>query len=60
MNIPTPLKSCRVAFLPQATYFKPAGVPLRFLDEVHLSVAEAKEIRLKDLEGLDQEAGAGE
>jgi len=37
------------------TYFKPAGVPLRSLDEVRLSIEEAEAIRLKDLEGLDQE-----
>ncbi len=53
-----PTKCRRVAFLPQVTYFKPAGIPLRTLDEVQLSVEEAEAIRLKDLEGLDQEAGA--
>jgi len=44
--------------LPQATYFKPTGIPLRVFDEVQLSVEEAEAIRLKDLEGLNQEAGA--
>ena len=58
MNMPRPPKCRRVAFLPQATYFKPAGVPLRILDEVVLSVEEAEAIRLKDLEGLEQEEGA--
>jgi predicted DNA-binding protein (UPF0251 family) len=47
-----------VAFLPEATYFKPAGVPLRLLDEVILSVEEAEAIRLKDLEGLAQAPSA--
>ena len=56
--MPRPPKFRRVAFLPQATYFKPAGVPLRILDEVILSVEEAEAIRLKDLEGLEQEEGA--
>jgi len=56
--MPRPLKHRRVAFLPQATYFKPAGIPLRVLDEVQLSLEEAEAIRLKDLESLDQEAGA--
>ncbi|MFC2014103.1 DUF134 domain-containing protein [Chloroflexota bacterium] len=56
--MPRPPKCRRVAFLPQATYFKPAGIPLRVFDEVQLSVEEAEAIRLKDLEGLDQEAGA--
>jgi len=53
-----PPKCRRVAFLPNVTYFKPAGIPLRALEEVQLSVEEAEAIRLKDLEGLDQEAGA--
>jgi predicted DNA-binding protein (UPF0251 family) len=56
--MPRPLKCRRVAFLPEATYFKPAGIPLRLLDEVILSVEEAEAIRLKDLEGLEQEQGA--
>jgi predicted DNA-binding protein (UPF0251 family) len=53
-----PLKCRRVAFMPQATYFKPAGIPLRALEEVRLSVEEAEAIRLKDLESLEQEQGA--
>ena len=56
--MPRPLKCRRVAFLPDATYFKPAGIPLRMLNEVILSVEEAEAVRLKDLEGLEQEAGA--
>jgi predicted DNA-binding protein (UPF0251 family) len=40
------------------TYFKPAGIPLRSLEEVRLSVEEAEAIRLRDLEGLEQEEGA--
>lgn len=53
-----PPKCRRVAFLPDVTYFKPAGIPLRALEEVRLSVEEAEAIRLKDLEGLEQEQGA--
>ncbi len=53
-----PQKCRRVAFLPNVTYFKPAGIPLRALEEVRLSVEEAEAIRLKDLEGLEQEQGA--
>jgi len=45
----------RVAFIPEITYFKPVGVSLRTLDKVRLSVEEAEAIRLKDLEGLEQE-----
>ena len=56
--MPRPLKCRRVTFLPDATYFKPAGIPLRTLEEVRLSVEEAEAIRLKDLEGLEQEQSA--
>ena len=48
----------RVNFIPQITYFKPAGIPLARLQEVCLSVEEAEAIRLKDLEGLEQEGCA--
>lgn len=41
--------------MPRVTYFKPAGVPARLLERVDLSVEELEAIRLKDLEGLQQE-----
>jgi predicted DNA-binding protein (UPF0251 family) len=53
-----PLKCRRVAFLPGVTYFKPAGIPLRNLEEVCMSIEEAEALRLKELEGLEQEQGA--
>lgn len=56
--MPRPIKMRRVDFLPEVSYFKPAGIPMRILDEVTLSVEEAEAIRLKDLEGLDQESCA--
>ena len=56
--MPRPLKCRRVAFLPDVTYFKPAGIPLRALEEVRLSVEEVEAIRLKDLEGFEQEQAA--
>ena len=45
----------RVNFLPAVTYFKPAGIPLVNLQEVCVSVEEAEAVRLKNLEGLEQE-----
>lgn len=45
----------RVAFIPQITRFTPAGVPPESIREVYLSVEEAEAMRLKDLEGLEQE-----
>ena len=49
-----PPKTRRVGFIPDITYFKPAGVPMRQLDEVVLTVEELEAIRLKDLEDLEQ------
>ena len=56
--MPRPPKCRRVAYMPEVTYFKPAGIPLRALEEVRLSIEEAEALRLKDLEGLEQEHGA--
>ena len=53
-----PMKWRRVASLPQVLYFKPAAVPLHMLEEVCLSVEEIEALRLKDMEGLEQEACA--
>jgi predicted DNA-binding protein (UPF0251 family) len=53
--MPRPPKLRRVEFIPQVTVFKPAGVSLRDLEEEVLSVEELEAIRLKDLEGLEQE-----
>ncbi|MFC1913316.1 DUF134 domain-containing protein [Chloroflexota bacterium] len=53
-----PPKCRRVEFMPDVTYFKPAGIPLRALEEVQMSVEEAEAIRLRDLEELEQEQGA--
>jgi predicted DNA-binding protein (UPF0251 family) len=48
----------RVDSLPRVSYFKPASVPLSILEEVRLSVEEAEAIRLKDIEGLEQDGCA--
>ena len=50
-----PTKWRRVGLIPQVTYFKPVGLPLTALEEVCLSVEEAEALRLKDLQGLEQE-----
>jgi predicted DNA-binding protein (UPF0251 family) len=50
-----PPKCRRVGFMPEVTFFKPAGIPLTHLEEMRLSVEEAEAIRLRDLEGLEQE-----
>ena len=45
----------RVSAIPPVNYFKPMGMPLAGLQEVRLLVEEAEAIRLKDLEGMEQE-----
>jgi uncharacterized protein len=52
--MPRPVKCRRVNFLPDVKYYKPAGVPMRNIEEVCLSIEEVEAIRLKDLEGLEQ------
>jgi uncharacterized protein len=55
----TRTRKCRmVSSLTCASYFKPAGVPLHFLEEVQLFLEEAEALRLKDIEGLEQADGA--
>jgi predicted DNA-binding protein (UPF0251 family) len=53
--MPRPPKWRCIRNMPNVTYFKPAGIPARLLDEVCLSLEEAEAIRLKDLQGLEQE-----
>jgi len=45
----------RVGFNPDVTYFKPRGISLAELEETVLHVDEFESVRLKDLEGLEQE-----
>ena len=53
--MPRPTKWRKVGFVPESNYFKPAGIPVRILQEVALSLEEMEAIRLKDQEGLQQE-----
>lgn len=50
-----PRKDRLVAFNPEVSYYKPRGIPMMDLDEVHLTVDEREAIRLSDLLGLSQE-----
>ncbi len=50
-----PPKCRAVSSLPGVTYYKPAGIPLRLIEEVVLPVEGLEALRLKDLEGLEQE-----
>jgi uncharacterized protein len=50
-----PKKNRIVADDPQVSFFKPRGIPMHLLEEVHLSVDEMEALRLADLENLSQE-----
>ena len=50
-----PVKLRCVAQLPNTAFFRPVGIPTNALQGVCLSVEEVESIRLKDLEGLEQE-----
>ena len=45
----------RINSEPNVTYFKPRGVPLFELEESILTIEEFEAVRLKDLEGFEQE-----
>lgn len=56
--MPRPRKCRRIGFFPDVTYFKPQGLPVRMLEEIQLSLEEIEALRLKDIEGMDQEPAA--
>ena len=56
--MPRPTTPRRIRFQLGVTYFKPAGVPMRSLEEVSLKFEEAEALRLKDVEGLGQTIAA--
>ncbi len=48
-------KLCRrIDFNPHAVYFKPQGIPMRFLDSIELTFEEVEALRLKNVKGLNQ------
>jgi predicted DNA-binding protein (UPF0251 family) len=53
-----PKKCRRVCCHPEASYFKPRGIPIYQLEEVSLSLDEAEALRLADCEGLYHEGAA--
>ena len=48
----------RVRFKPNVYYFKPQGVPLRFLEEIVLFPDELEALKLYEVDGLAQTAAA--
>ena len=56
--MPRPRRKRRIRFSPDATYFKPRGVPLRVLEEVSLAPDEMQALKLHDVDGLNQTKSA--
>ena len=48
----------RIRFNPNITYFKPQGVPMRFLEIIELTTEEAEALRLRNMKDLEQEEAA--
>lgn len=44
--------------IPEVSLYKPAGIPLRDMEIVDISLVEIEAVRLTDLEGLTQEEAA--
>jgi len=53
-----PCRCRRIRCKPDASYFKPRGIPLDMLEEINLGLDELEAIRLADLEELYQEDAA--
>jgi len=52
-------KLCRqIRFNPKVTYFKPQGVPMRFLKIVELTTEEMEAFRLRHIYNLEQKGAA--
>lgn len=56
--MPRPRRRRRVRFRPDITFFKPMGVKESYLEESILAIDEFEAVRLKDLDGLNQEKAA--
>ena len=48
----------RIRFNPNITYFKPQGVPMRYLEIIELTVEETEALRLKNIKNLEQKEAA--
>ncbi|OGZ33452.1 MAG: hypothetical protein A2174_01360 [Candidatus Portnoybacteria bacterium RBG_13_41_18] len=53
-KMPRPRLCRRVRFNPRVIYFKPRGVPLRFLSVVQMTTEEMEAIRLRHINNLEQ------
>ena len=56
--MPRPFKNRKISVTPDVTYFKPRGVPMRFLESITLGHDELEAVKLADLEEMYQEQAA--
>jgi len=56
--MPRPKLYRKIRFNPDITYFKPQGVPMKFLEIVELTGEEVEALRLKNAKNLDQTKAA--
>lgn len=52
--MPRPRRLRKINFNPSVRYFKPQGVPIRILEQIELTPEELEALRLRNIEGLDQ------
>jgi len=53
--MPRPRLKRKIEFNPKIRYFKPQGVPMRYLEVVELLPEEIEALRLKNIEDINQE-----
>ncbi len=56
--MPRPCCLRHIGFMPNAVFFRPAGIPACALEQVRLTLDEVEALRLADLNGLYQEQAA--
>jgi predicted DNA-binding protein (UPF0251 family) len=56
--MPRPRLCRKIMFDPKITYFKPQGVPMRFLEIVELTAEEIEAYRLRHINDMEQQEAA--
>lgn len=56
--MPRPRAFRKIYLDPKADYFKPQGIPMRFLEVVQLSLEEVEALRLRNEKNLEQTEAA--
>ena len=56
--MPRPRLCRKIKFNTDITYFKPQGVPMRYLEVIELTTEEAEALRLRNIKDLEQEEAA--